>query len=123
MSAIPTPESPARCRTGVRVDGIQVIEGEVRELIRRQRLDPAQDRAVVDELVREVVRDYEERSLHGGLAPLGDRDGATRSVIDAVAGLGPLQQYLDDPTVEEIWIYDFRLLDRSLSELASLRRE
>ena len=27
-----------------------------------------------------------------------------KSVLDAVAGFGPLQQYLDDPTVEEIWI-------------------
>jgi pilus assembly protein CpaF len=26
--------------------------------------------------------------------------------MDAVAGLGPLQQYLDDPEVEEIWIND-----------------
>ena len=30
--------------------------------------------------------------------------GAAKSVLDAVAGFGPLQQYLDDPTVEEIWI-------------------
>ena len=28
----------------------------------------------------------------------------TRRCVDAVAGLGPLQQYLDDPEVEEIWI-------------------
>ncbi|BDZ58820.1 pilus assembly protein CpaF [Barrientosiimonas humi] len=86
------------------MEGIHVIEGEVRELIRRQRLDPASDRDVLQGLVDDVVRDYEERSLHGGLAPLGDRDAATRSVLDAVAGLGPLQQYLDDPTIEEIWI-------------------
>ena len=25
-------------------------------------------------------------------------------MFDAVAGFGPLQKYLDDPTVEEIWI-------------------
>ena len=25
-------------------------------------------------------------------------------MLDAVAGLGPLQPYLDDPTVEEIWV-------------------
>ncbi len=25
-------------------------------------------------------------------------------MFDAVAGFGPLQRYLDDPTVEEIWI-------------------
>ena len=27
-----------------------------------------------------------------------------KQLLDAVAGLGPLQQYLDDETVEEIWI-------------------
>lgn len=88
------------------VDGIQVIEGEVRELIRRQRLDPDEDQAVLHTLVRDVVEDYEERSLRGGLAPLGDTDTATRRVLDAVLGYGPLQPYLDDPTVEEIWIND-----------------
>jgi pilus assembly protein CpaF len=31
-------------------------------------------------------------------------------VYDGVAGFGPLQRYLDDPTVEEIWIND-RLTD------------
>ncbi|KNX37700.1 CpaF family protein [Luteipulveratus halotolerans] len=86
------------------MEGIQLIEGEVRELIRRQRLDPARDHGVLRDLVRDVVQDYEERSLHGGLAPLTDRDAATRTVLDAVVGYGPLQPYLDDPTVEEIWI-------------------
>lgn len=88
------------------MEGIQLIEGEVRELIRRQRLDPASDTDTVRTLVDDVVRDYEERSLHGGLVPLTDRVAATRSVLDAVAGLGPLQQYLDDPSVEEVWICD-----------------
>jgi len=27
-------------------------------------------------------------------------------VFDAVAGFGPLQKYLDDPTVDEVWIED-----------------
>ncbi|AKU16256.1 CpaF family protein [Luteipulveratus mongoliensis] len=86
------------------MEGIQLIEGEVRELIRRQRLDPGRDHGELRALVREVVQDYEERSLHGGLVPLADRDVATRAVLDAVVGYGPLQPYLDDPTIEEIWI-------------------
>ncbi|NHN56455.1 CpaF family protein [Calidifontibacter sp. DB0510] len=88
------------------MQGIDVIEGEVRELIRRRRLDPARDQDVLHGLVRDVVADYEERSLRGGLEPLGDRDTATRRVMDAVVGFGPLQPYLDDPTVEEIWVND-----------------
>ena len=86
------------------MDGADVIEDEIRELIRRQRLDPARDQQVLHGLVRDAVQDYEERSLHGGLVPLGDREKATQRVLDAVLGYGPLQPYLDDPTIEEIWI-------------------
>ncbi|GAB3586401.1 hypothetical protein GCM10027579_22040 [Calidifontibacter terrae] len=86
------------------MNGIHVVEGEVRELIRRRRLDPTTDRASLNTLIHDVVQDYEERSLHGGLEPLGDRDVATRNVLDAVLGYGALQPYLDDPTIEEIWL-------------------
>jgi type IV secretory pathway ATPase VirB11/archaellum biosynthesis ATPase len=27
-------------------------------------------------------------------------------VLDRVAGFGPLQRYLDDPEIEEIWIHE-----------------
>ena len=83
---------------------VGVLEGEVRELVRRRGVDPARDRAAVAQLVRDVVADYETRSALGAVAPLADPAGAGRAVVDAVAGLGPLQQYLDDPEVEEIWI-------------------
>jgi len=33
-----------------------------------------------------------------------DHAHAACASFDAVAGFGPLQQYLDDPTVEEVWI-------------------
>ncbi len=80
------------------------LEDEVRELIRRRRLDPARDDLAVRQLVREAVADYEERALLGGLAPLADPDETGRLVMDSVAGFGPLQPYLDDPSIEEIWI-------------------
>lgn len=86
------------------MDGIDVVEDEVRELIRRQRIDPVTEPLTVRSLVGDVIRDYDERSLHGGLTPLADRAGAEQRVLDAVLGFGPLQPYLDDPTVEEIWI-------------------
>ena len=35
---------------------------------------------------------------------LPDVEGAVKSVLDAVAGFGPLQQYFDAPDIEEIWI-------------------
>lgn len=83
---------------------VGVLEGEVRELVRRRGVDPVRDRPAVDELVREVVADYETRSALGAVAPLADPTAASRAVVDSVAGLGPLQPYLDDPEIEEIWI-------------------
>lgn len=83
---------------------VQSLEDEVRELIRRRRLDPARDDTQLRLLVREAVADYEERSVLGGLAPLADPDETSRLVLESVAGYGPLQPYLDDPTIEEIWI-------------------
>ncbi|QFQ29696.2 hypothetical protein EEW87_004170 [Janibacter melonis] len=81
-----------------------VVEAEVRELIRRSGVDPVRDHRSVSELVREAVTDYDERSMHGGLPLLGNFEAAVKQVMDAVAGFGPLQQYFDDPEVEEIWI-------------------
>lgn len=83
---------------------VETVEVEVRELIRRSGLDPARDTHEVAELVRSAVSDYDERSLHGSMPLLGDVDAAVKSVLDVVAGFGPLQPYFDDPSVEEIWI-------------------
>ena len=86
------------------MDAVRTVEGEVRELIRRSGLDPTRDLREMRQLVDDAVADYDERSLHGGLPALPDLGEATKSVLDAVAGFGPLQQYLEDPMIEEIWI-------------------
>ena len=86
------------------MDGVALLEGEVRELIRRRGIDPLRDPAGLVSLVDDAVADYDERSLRGHVPPLADSQAATKAVVDAVAGLGPLQRYLDDDEVEEIWI-------------------
>jgi pilus assembly protein CpaF len=86
------------------VNAITVVEDEVRELVRRRGLDPVADPAAVRRLVDEVIAEYDDRSLTGSLPQLVDLRLAARQVFDAVAGFGPLQKYLDDPTVEEIWV-------------------
>jgi pilus assembly protein CpaF len=86
------------------MEAVAIVEDEVRELIRRRGVDPHRDAAGIRRLVEAAVADYDDRSLAGTLPPLADRVGAVKSVLDAVAGLGPLQEYLDDPAVEEIWI-------------------
>ena len=85
-------------------DALRQVEGEVRELIRRSGVDPTRHPAAMDRLVRDAVRDYDERSPVSGLPALANADEAVRSILDAVAGFGPLQRYLDDPQIEEIWL-------------------
>ena len=86
------------------MDAITVVEDEVRELVRRRGLDPVVDGHLLRRLVDDVVADYQERTLTSALPPLTDAATAARRVFDAVAGFGPLQSYLDDPSVEEIWV-------------------
>ena len=85
-------------------DGAVLVEREVRELIRRRGLDPARDPDGVRALVSAAIADYDERSVLGAVPPLDDAAAVHKQVVDAVAGLGPLQRYLDDEAVEEIWI-------------------
>ncbi len=80
------------------------IQDEVRELIRRRGIDPVTDHRATRLLIDEVVAHYEERVPVSALPPLLDRSGTMRHVFDALAGLGPLQKFLDDPAIEEIWI-------------------
>ncbi|MGO0576956.1 CpaF family protein [Ornithinimicrobium panacihumi] len=84
--------------------GLELLEDDVRELIRRRRLDPTRDDIEVRRLIDEVLDDYEDRALITGTLQLPDRRDAQRALIESVAGFGPLQTYLDDPSVEEIWI-------------------
>ena len=86
------------------MSAVDAVEAEVRELVRRRGLDPIADRVAMRRLVDEVVSHYDERALTSALSPLLDSQQAARTVYDAVAGFGPLQRHLDDPTVEELWI-------------------
>jgi pilus assembly protein CpaF len=83
---------------------VEIVDTEVRELIRRRGVDPTRDPAAVRGLIDEVLADYADRALTGVLPVLADPGTTARAVFDAVAGLGPLQRFMDDPEVEEIWV-------------------
>lgn len=85
-------------------DAVRIVDAEVRSVVRERGLDPAADRAAVRSIVEAVVAAYEQRCLVAPLPVLADADTVVHDVTDAVAGFGPLQRYLDDPDVEEIWI-------------------
>ena len=86
------------------MEGVAILEGEVRELIRRRGLDPLRDVEGIRALVDDAIADYDERSLHGAVPALADAAAVAHAVVAAVAGFGPLQVLLDDDEIEEIWI-------------------
>ena len=81
-----------------------LIDAEVRERIRHAGIDPMADPAAVRTVIAEAIAIYSRERAAARLPALVESDVLARRLFDAVAGLGPLQQYLDDPDVEEIWI-------------------
>lgn len=83
---------------------IASIADAVRERVRGDGVDLAGDGRLVERYVRDEVRRYSERALGGSVPLLADEAAVARQVVAALTGFGPLQPYLDDPEVEEIWI-------------------
>ena len=84
------------------MDAATIIESESRELIRRRGLDARADQ--LEPLIREVVADYDTRASSGAVPVVGDDDIVVAEVAARIGGFGPLQEMLDDPSVEEIWL-------------------
>jgi pilus assembly protein CpaF len=80
------------------------LDEQVRAVVRREGVDPQHDVVRVRRIAEQVVRAHDERSLTGVVAPVADPSGVIGELVARVAGFGPLQRFLDDPTVEEIWI-------------------
>ncbi|WP_405071561.1 hypothetical protein OG558_19685 [Kribbella sp. NBC_01510] len=81
---------------------VELIDAQVRDVVRREGIDPLRDPGAVNAIVATVVREYDERSLTGVVPPIGDLEAVSREVHDRVAGFGPLQRFLDDPTVDRV---------------------
>jgi pilus assembly protein CpaF len=79
----------------------EIVESEVRELVLRRDV-ALDDAAELHRLLDEVVADYRERFLDGGLPALTDEQ--VQLVRHRMAGFGALTPLLDDPAVEEIWV-------------------
>ncbi|HEX3930392.1 MAG TPA: ATPase, T2SS/T4P/T4SS family [Nocardioides sp.] len=85
---------------------VESLDELVREAVRREGVDPQREGVVVRRLAESVVRAHDQRSLTGVVAPVGDVESMVGELVARVAGFGPLQPFLDDPAVEEIWIND-----------------
>ncbi|WP_193613696.1 CpaF family protein [Nocardioides lijunqiniae] len=85
---------------------VDELDEHVRALVRREGVDPQRDAVVVRRIAESVVREHDERSLTGQVAPVADAGAVVGELVARVSGFGPLQPFLDDPAVEEIWIND-----------------
>jgi pilus assembly protein CpaF len=88
-------------RNGV-VDGsmvVDLLDAEVREEVRRSGEDPLMDTEAVRRFARTAVDGRDHRSLSGVVRPVDDPDAVVEELVARVAGFGPLQRYLDDPSI------------------------
>ncbi len=83
---------------------LETLDADVRDEVRRSGIDPLTEVETVRRLARAAVRAHDDRSLSGAVRPVEDAERVVAELIARVAGFGPLQPYLDDPTVEEVWI-------------------
>ena len=92
--------------TDTHAELVDQLDQHVRELVRREGVDPQRDATLVRRIAEGVVRDHDERSLTGAVAPVSNPESVVGELVARVSGFGPLQPFLDDPAVEEIWIND-----------------
>ena len=85
---------------------VESLDERVRSLVRSEGVDPQRDAVVVRRIAESVVREHDDLSLTGAVAPVPDVDSVVGELVARVSGFGPLQPFLDDPAVEEIWIND-----------------
>ena len=85
---------------------VEALDAQLRAEVRRDGIDPQRDAVLVRRLAERLVQEHDQRSLTGVVAPVGDPATVVEELVARVSGFGPLQRYLDDPTVEEVWIND-----------------
>ncbi|MCR2811508.1 ATPase, T2SS/T4P/T4SS family [Microbacterium sp. zg.Y1084] len=80
------------------------VTERVRDRLRTEQVEPGRVSEAAAEFARTEVRRHNDYALARGLATVDDEAACVREVLAAVSGFGPLQPYLDDPTVEELWL-------------------
>src|SRR5215211_5468635 len=93
-------------RTAYDDELLDALDADLRSQVQRSGVDPQRDVLTVRRLAERVVGDHDERSLTGAVRPVPDPEAVVEALVANVAGFGPLQRYLDDPEVEEIWVND-----------------
>ncbi|SKB09524.1 CpaF family protein [Aeromicrobium choanae] len=83
---------------------MEVLSDRVRALVRERRIDPRTDVEAVRRAAAEAVAEHEQRSLTGAVRALDEPERVVGELVSDLVGFGPLQRFLDDPEVEEVWV-------------------
>ncbi|MCX6418462.1 MAG: ATPase, T2SS/T4P/T4SS family [Actinobacteria bacterium] len=86
------------------VDPKDLLTEQVREAVRQSGVNPVERPETVRQLVADSLANHEDAVLAGSASPLVEAQAWADTLVDSMAGFGPLQKYLDDPDVEELWI-------------------
>lgn len=85
-------------------DLVDQLDQVLRASVRAEGIDPQRDAGAVRRMATAVVREHDERSLTGVVAPVGDAAAVVAELVARVSGFGALQPLLDDPEVEESFL-------------------
>ena len=66
---------------------VEQLDAQVREVVRREGVDPQRDAPVVRRIAEGVVRDHDERSLTGVVAPVADAAAVVGELVARVSRL------------------------------------
>lgn len=83
---------------------LDALDRRVRELVRAEGVDPQREPDVVRRVAGQAVAEHDQRALTGSVSALVDPEAVVTELLARVAGFGPLQPFLEDPDVEEVWI-------------------
>lgn len=89
---------------GTAASPLQAVAARVRDRLREEQADPTRDPDRAAQIAWAEVRRHNDFAPARGLDLIDDEAACVRDVLAVVAGYGPLQALLDDPTVEELWI-------------------
>lgn len=87
-----------------KAEHLALFEENIREAMRSRNLDPRGDREAVRALIGECLDEYEQQRTRISLPDLGERSVVIQRLHDEICGFGVIQPFLDDESVEEIWI-------------------
>jgi hypothetical protein len=78
---------------------LDLLDADVRDAVRRHGVDPQANVPAVRRLAETAVAAHDQRSLTGVVEPVEDPASTIDELVARIAGFGPLQRYLDDPSV------------------------